>query len=410
MFRLQVACIAVLLLTACQSAEVLPPTATTMRVIQATMVPTVDRALHAVASIAPGLPPTPDACLSTAALPTTQHTVSADLSYERHTVSVAQNIRTINRGSEVLDQVVLDVEPNRFSGIFTLDDVRSDHGAPEYELAGRRLTISLAEPFIPGCSLVIELDFTLNVPLIGEGINSYGGYLGYTANQLNLGQWLPVLALRRSGDWVTHDVSIIGEQTVADVADWDVTLVVNDAPLAKVAAPGRATERDANRWRYSLSSAREFTMSISPDFEMISTMTDAGVDVEVYTFGDRTVQLENEVVDSAQQALDAAAQSLTMYADLFGAFPYERFVVVQGDFPDGMEFSGIVFVSDQWFRSNTGTPQSYLTIITVHETAHQWWYARVGSDQALDPWLDEALATYSEYIFFQERRFLPCVR
>ena len=93
---------------------------------------------------------------------------------------------------------------------------------------------------------------------------------------------------------------------------------------------------------------------------------------------------------------------MSMYSDLFGAFPYERFVVVEGDFPDGMEFSGIVFVSDQWFRTNTGTAQSYLTIITVHETSHQWWYARVGSDQAINPWMDEALAAYSEYIFYEE--------
>jgi aminopeptidase N len=32
----------------------------------------------------------------------------------------------------------------------------------------------------------------------------------------------------------------------------------------------------------------------------------------------------------------------------------------------------------------------------------KWWYAQVGSDQALTPWLDEALATYSEYIFYEE--------
>lgn len=404
MFQFPLMCIAALLLAACQSAETLPPTATTMRVVQATMVPTVDRSMHAVASATPQMQPTPDTCQSTAAQVMTQHTVSAEVDYEQHRVAVSQAIRTINRGSEALEQFVLDVEANRFSGIFTLENVTTDHGAPEYELAGRRLTVTLEQPLLPGCVLEIDINFTLAVPLIGEGINSYGGYLGYSENQLNLGQWLPVVALRRSGQWVTHEVSLIGEQTVAEVADWDVTLVINDAANgARVAAPGEAVERDANRWRYRLPASREFTLSISPKYEVVSTTTASGVDVEVYTFAERTVQTDPGRVDSAQQALDAAAHSLEMYADLFGAFPYRRFVVVQGDFPDGMEFSGIVFVSDQWFRSNPGTPQSYLTIITVHETAHQWWYARVGSDQALDPWLDEALATYSEYIYYQER-------
>ncbi|MBC8098899.1 MAG: hypothetical protein H7Y11_05615, partial [Armatimonadetes bacterium] len=96
------------------------------------------------------------------------------------------------------------------------------------------------------------------------------------------------------------------------------------------------------------------------------------------------------------------AQSLSMYADLFGTFPYDRFVVVQGDFPDGMEFSGLVFVSTQWFKGYTGDPAGYLMLITVHEIAHQWWYARVGNDPALAPWLDEALATYSEYVFLEQ--------
>ena len=93
---------------------------------------------------------------------------------------------------------------------------------------------------------------------------------------------------------------------------------------------------------------------------------------------------------------------MAIYSDLFGAYPYDRFVVIQGDFPDGMEFSDVVFVSDRWFEINTGTAESYLTFITVHETSHQWWYARVGNDQALVPWLDEALATYSELVYYEE--------
>ena len=39
--------------------------------------------------------------------------------------------------------------------------------------------------------------------------------------------------------------------------------------------------------------------------------------------------------------------------------------------------------------------------IAAHETAHQWFYASVGNDQALEPWLDEALCTYQEHIYFE---------
>jgi aminopeptidase N len=34
----------------------------------------------------------------------------------------------------------------------------------------------------------------------------------------------------------------------------------------------------------------------------------------------------------------------------------------------------------------------------VHELAHQWFYALVGNDQGRDPWLDEGLASYVEFV------------
>jgi aminopeptidase N len=33
--------------------------------------------------------------------------------------------------------------------------------------------------------------------------------------------------------------------------------------------------------------------------------------------------------------------------------------------------------------------------VITHEVAHQWWYGLVGNNQYLEPWLDEAFASYS---------------
>ncbi len=38
----------------------------------------------------------------------------------------------------------------------------------------------------------------------------------------------------------------------------------------------------------------------------------------------------------------------------------------------------------------------------MHEVAHQWWYNVVGNDQVNHPWLDEALAQYSTYLYFRD--------
>ncbi len=392
-----------LILAACYTTDALPPTATTLRIVT-TLVPTVARPLHAVASPEPVATPTADVCQATAGLPTTRHTVNATINYDHHSATVLQHIHTINRSSDPYEQVVFDVEPNRYAGVFTLNTVATDHDLLGYELAGRRLTLDLATPVLPGCPIDIDLAYTVTVAPIGRGIGGFGGYLGYSNRQLNLGQWLVALAERRDGEWITHDVFAIGEQTVVEVADWDVTLTVPDAPDSMmVAAPGTLVDHTGDQWHYTIADARDFTISLSPYYRVMTRTTSSGVTVELYGFGDRTVETpDGTTVDSAEQALTAATQSLAMYSDLFGAYLYDRFLVIQGDFPDGMEFNGIVFVSDDWFRTNTGTAQSYLTFITVHETSHQWWYARIGSDQALDPWLDEALATYSEYIFYEE--------
>jgi aminopeptidase N len=104
---------------------------------------------------------------------------------------------------------------------------------------------------------------------------------------------------------------------------------------------------------------------------------------------------------ASEQVLKDTAQALGLYSDLFSPYPYASLSVVEADFLDGMEFSGLYFLSRGFYNLYDGTPQGYLTAIAVHETAHQWWYNQVGNDQALEPWLDEALCTYSERIFYE---------
>jgi len=339
----------------------------------------------------------------------TRHTIAAELDYPARMVAVTQRVTWVNRTGSPLDQIVFSVEPNRDPGVFTLASVTV--GTPEqpaaYELASRRLTIMLPAVLTPGCAADITLTFRLNVPPVREGVAAFRGFFGHTDHQFNLSNWLPVVAARLDGAWITHDVAFIGEQIVADPADWTLHLVVINAPGGLIlAAPGTVSGA-APRWTVTHTAARDLAFSLSDQFTMRSRAA-GDVTVELYTFSNTVVQTAAGLVDAAPAALDAAADSLMLYSDLFGVYPYDRFVVIEGDFPDGMEFSGLVFVGHSWFRTYPGTPQSYLTIITVHEVAHQWWFARVGNDQALVPWLDQALATYSEYIYYEE--FYPELR
>lgn len=400
--------ILLLTLTACAlsqaSAPQAAPTPTTVRVIQSTPVPTLNRERQPIASPPPAATPTADTCQQTPDAPTTQHIITADLDYTNRSLIVQQRIHYINRTPESLTALEVHIRPNSTTEVFIFDTVSLfPSGAANYELTGQRLTIALPEPLQPGCSQQIELGFKVHVPPIDlSSDNAYQGYLGYSPRQMNLGQWLPVMAVHQDAGWVNNREIPIGEQEVLETADWDVTLTVTHAPdNLRIAAPGAILDNNPGHWHSTLTQARDFSLSLGEGFQMASQHTASGVKIEVYSYDDAILQTDAGPINSAAFALDSAVKSVDMYTDLFGAYPYERLVIVQGDFPDGMEFSGIVFVGGEYFRS-FGGPTSYLMLITVHEISHQWWYARVGSDQARYPWLDEALATYSECVFIEE--------
>jgi aminopeptidase N len=74
---------------------------------------------------------------------------------------------------------------------------------------------------------------------------------------------------------------------------------------------------------------------------------------------------------------------------------------VQADFIDGMEYDGLYFISKDFYNWYRGTESELLVAIAAHETCHQWWYGLVGNDPALEPWLDEALCTYCERLYYE---------
>lgn len=385
-----------------------PPTATTVRIVQASPFPTgaapTERLMQPVGSPIPvTTAPTPEVCAEVA-IPL--HTAAAEVDYAARRVEVEQRTRYVNMTGEPLAEIVFSVEPNRYPGIFSLTSVTSGDAASSVrasELTGRRLSVELSRPLAPGCALDLDLRFQLQITPVGQVLSASSGYLGYSQRQLNLGLWLPAVAPYRAGRWITHDSAPVGEQTIYEFADWDVDVRVINAPDDLIlAAPGIVAQIDAERWRIRHNASRDLVISLSPAYSVERVTTENGITVEAYTFSDAQVNRDNARVNGGAHMLDVAAKSIAMYSDLFGAYPYERFVIIQADFRDGMEFSGLAYVGGEWFSTFPGTPASYLTIITVHEVAHQWWYARIGSDQALTPWLDEALATYSEYIFYEE--------
>lgn len=323
--------------------------------------------------------------------------------YETKSVAVLETLVFHNTESDALAEIVLDAQANQWDESFWLDELTVNGEAAAYDLVLNRLRIALEEPLAPGCWLEIGLNFRVRPAEIKDGLRSYRGFLGYSPRQLNLGHFLPVVAARLNGDWRIHAPNGFGEQVVYEVADWQVTVSVETAAAPLVlAAPGSVSAVGPDTWKIELLNSRDFALSLSDAFFASELRLSGGPTVEVYAFADAQINANGVRLDGAKHVLGEAEKSLGLFGEQFGAYDRERFVIVQGDFPDGMEFTGLVFVGGAWFTHFDGGHKNYLTLISVHEIAHQWWYARVGSDAALNPWLDEALATYSEYLFIEE--------
>ena len=281
------------------------------------------------------------------------------------------------------------MEPNREDGVFILQDI-SYIGIEEnvtYQIDGERIWLTLAEPIAPETTLALRLSFTLNVPNQPEPF-------GFTGRQLNLGDWYPYIPpYEEASGWLAYPQSNVGEHLVYDTADFTLTLTtIGEQRDVKIATSGRVTNSEGDTITFALSHARNFSLSLSPEFRVAQKEV-LGIQVASSYFP------EDE--RAGLVALDTAVAAVETYHNLFGPFPYDSLAVVSGNLTDGQEYSGLVFMDRDLYTTYNGQAASYLVAITAHEVAHQWWYGAVGNNQAAEPWLDEALATYSELLFYE---------
>jgi aminopeptidase N len=99
----------------------------------------------------------------------------------------------------------------------------------------------------------------------------------------------------------------------------------------------------------------------------------------------------------AQTYLNAAAEYLKLYQDLFGPYPFDKFAVVENFFPTGYGFPSWTLL---------GSSVVHLPFIVEtslgHEIAHSWWGTGVRVDYQQGNW-SEGLTTYVADYLYQER-------
>ena len=100
----------------------------------------------------------------------------------------------------------------------------------------------------------------------------------------------------------------------------------------------------------------------------------------------------------ANAYLEATANYLALYQDLFGPYPFKKFAVVENFFPTGFGFPSYTLIGGTVLR----LPFIIYTSLG-HEIAHCWWGNGVRVDYQEGNW-SEALTTYVADYLYKERK------
>jgi hypothetical protein len=318
----------------------------------------------------------------------TRYSLQAILQGDLHHLDVQETIHYVHRSPAAAPDLVLVVEANRLPGRFDLQDLtwgdgRKIEGA---RLEGGLLSIPLAGGLQPGDSVDLRANYTLNLP-------DERGSLAATPRQSNFVDWyLRLPPYDAEMGWRVHEPTGVGEHQSYESADVDVRLRLPDEPGLMLAASG-VPQAEGDWSIFHLQDVRDFSWSVSRQLVVLSAMAQ-GIELKAYVFA------EHQVAGDA--ALQTASEALSVFQKRFSPYPLKRLSIVEADFFDGRESSGIFFLDTDYFAAYNHTPGGYLTALAAHETAHQWWFSVIGNDQAREPWLDESLSCYSEALYYEE--------
>lgn len=241
------------------------------------------------------------------------------------------------------------------------------------------LTVNLLSPVYPDERVSITISYSLTLAKINHRT-------GVTKNTVNLGNFYPVLCAYSRDGFVECPYYYCGDPFLSECANYSVTLELPPeyaaATSGKLVSETVAGERKT--CKYSLKNARDFAAVLSDKFNVITEKVNK-TEVSYYYVSDSNSQVN----------LSAAADSLKYFEKTFGEYAYPTLSVVRTGFCyGGMEYPALTMISDAQDSGNT-------VYSIVHENAHQWWYAMVGSDQLTNAWQDEGLAEYSTLMFFE---------
>lgn len=314
-------------------------------------------------------------------------------------VTGRQTVTYTNLEDIALEEVYFHLHPNTLDGAIEVTDV-TVNGTPVATSVtdANLLRVPLPTALAPGEVVTLDMNFVTRVP---TDIGRNYGVLAYYDDILALAHFYPMLSVYDGEGWNVIEPDVRGDLTYSDAAFYlvrvtapaDSVLVGSGAIVAEESGDGTQVVTLAS------GPGRDFYLAAG-DFEVISE-----------TAGETTINsyAPADLADGAAVALDVAAAALAEHSARLAPYPYtELDIVTTPTSALGIEYPGLIVGTLRMYdlEATTGSGVSYKNILestTAHEVAHQWFYNLIGNDQLDQPWLDEAIGSYSTYRYYVDR-------
>jgi TolA-binding protein len=224
-----------------------------------------------------------------------------------------------------------------------------------------------------GEDVTIEIDYAGSVGTwFGDGLTTSGASLRTES------KWYPQTHF---GDPFTQKVTIECPEEYRGIAQG-----VEIAPAEGAPAGWR-------RFAYSNEHPSQFMTIAMGRYERLEFEGPRGTPMEI--------ALAPEHKDSLEKFKITVAESVEVYEEIFGPFPYPKLSVAEVPaFPGGYGSAMLILVGSIAFGGED-PPDKFL----AHEVAHQWWGNLISLDltEGSIPWLSEGFATYADAVYSERR-------
>ncbi|GMG98119.1 peptidase [Tepidimicrobium xylanilyticum] len=337
------------------------------------------------------------------------YSIEVDFDPENKSYWAYQRVDYINNSGRELGEIYFHLYPNAFKsmetapilfagksiskeyepGFMEIEEIKIGNKRADYEIGGEGDTILrliLPKPLKAKDRIKIEFTYNVKLPI---NIDRFG----FGEDVFNFGNWYPIACMHDDTGWNLDPYYNIGDPFYSNVSNHDVTIKVPKNIIIGTSGNIISEKIRGNTKTYVIEGKliRDFAWVASSKFIIEETQVGDTI-IRLYAMEDRP--------SIADYVLEVGKDSIEIFNNLFGQYPYGVYSIVMTQFPSGMEYPGIVFINRDCY---THHQEDTLERIIVHETAHQWWYGVVGNDQIDEAWLDESLATYSEVLYVHHK-------